>query len=65
MGLVVMKREQKIPPWKQAKINKEKEEKEKREKLEQVGEEVLKDRDSSQGHKSLSELAVRLGRESN
>ncbi|CAF3448371.1 hypothetical protein SNK03_008918 [Fusarium graminearum] len=62
---LVMKREQKIPPWKQAKINKEKEEKEKREKLEQVGEEVLKDRDSSQGHKSLSELAVRLGRESN
>jgi hypothetical protein len=38
-----MKREQKVPPWKQAKLNKEKEEREKleREKLTQEGEQVL------------------------
>jgi hypothetical protein len=40
---VVMKREPKVPPWRQAKINKEKEEREQREKLEQHGEELLKD----------------------
>ncbi|RGP73832.1 hypothetical protein FSPOR_1526 [Fusarium sporotrichioides] len=40
---LVMKREPKVPPWRQAKINKEKEEQEKREKLEQHGEGLLKD----------------------
>ncbi|KAJ4129325.1 hypothetical protein NW768_007862 [Fusarium equiseti] len=40
---LVMKREPKVPPWKQAKINKEKEEKEQREKLEKEGEVLLKD----------------------
>ncbi|KAL4728350.1 hypothetical protein ACLX1H_005094 [Fusarium chlamydosporum] len=40
---LVMKREQKVPPWKQARINKEKEEREQREKLQQNGEELLKD----------------------
>ena len=43
MGAVVMKREPKVPPWKQAKINKEKEEKEQQEKLEKEGEVLLKD----------------------
>lgn len=38
-----MKREPKVPPWKQAKINKEKEEQEQREKLEKEGEVLLKD----------------------
>jgi hypothetical protein len=38
-----MKREQKVPPWKQARLNKEKEEREKleREKLTPEGEQVL------------------------
>ncbi|KAH7179806.1 uncharacterized protein B0J16DRAFT_177580 [Fusarium flagelliforme] len=40
---LVMKREPKVPPWKQAKINKEKEEKEQQEKLEKEGEVLLKD----------------------
>ncbi|KAM0262060.1 hypothetical protein ACHAPA_009423 [Fusarium lateritium] len=40
---LVMKREQKVPPWKQAKLNKEKEEREKleKEKLTQEGEQIL------------------------
>ncbi|KAH7251569.1 hypothetical protein BKA59DRAFT_472257 [Fusarium tricinctum] len=40
---LVMKREQKVPPWKQARLNKEKEEREKleREKLTPEGEQVL------------------------
>ncbi|RGP81619.1 hypothetical protein FLONG3_219 [Fusarium longipes] len=40
---LVMKREPKVPPWKQAKINKEREEREQKEKLEQQGEEPIKE----------------------